>query len=375
VAGQIIVLADDLSGAAELAGVACTLGHAAEVQRQYEPASKAEVIAIDSDSRNLTGPLAAQRVQKLAQQISASQPAWIFKKVDSVLRGHPRAEIEALLAATQHSRAILIPANPSRGRIIDGGRYLIDGIPLDQTPLARDSDYPRRSASVLTLLGEGRLPIHHLKPDGPSLRAGIAVPDVRDMHDLQRRAAEVDANTLAAGAADFFTAILERRLGVRPRPDATIGPLASTPALLVCGSRVSWPQRERECRTMGASIATLADDEQAIARFRGGRVMLLGIGGAVAPGAQGSALLRELADRVAYVLEQMSVATLLVEGGATAEAVAERMGWSLFSACAPGPAGVGILQPITDTPAPRVLMKPGSYPWPNEIWVQLRQAR
>src|SRR5262245_26524103 len=122
----IIILADDLSGAAELAGIAFSHGYTAEVQRQFDPASDAEVIAVDTDSRSLPAVAAADRVRRTAQAIIAARPAWIFKKVDSLLRGNVRVEVEALLTAADYSRALLIPANPSRGRTIEAGDLCID---------------------------------------------------------------------------------------------------------------------------------------------------------------------------------------------------------------------------------------------------------
>ena len=57
---KIIVLADDLSGAAELAGIAFAHGLSAEVQREFAPATEIQVIAIDTDSRHLSPPTAAR---------------------------------------------------------------------------------------------------------------------------------------------------------------------------------------------------------------------------------------------------------------------------------------------------------------------------
>ena len=96
----IVVIADDLSGAAELAGIAFARGLTAEVQTRFEPASEAQVIAVDTDSRGLSAEAATVRVRTIAEQVVRAQPALIFKKVDSVLRGQPRAEIDAILAAT-----------------------------------------------------------------------------------------------------------------------------------------------------------------------------------------------------------------------------------------------------------------------------------
>src|SRR5262245_36399078 len=115
---SIIVLADDLSGAAELAGIAFAHGFSAEVRRvgyayldrRVGPAiadragPPSDFIAIDTDSRHLPPAVAAERVNQITEQILTTQPAWLFKKVDSVLRGNVRAEIEAVLAATAQSR-------------------------------------------------------------------------------------------------------------------------------------------------------------------------------------------------------------------------------------------------------------------------------
>jgi uncharacterized protein YgbK (DUF1537 family) len=142
---QIIVIADDLSGAAELAGIAFAGGLSAEVQRRFDPSSDAQVIAVDTDSRSLSSVDAAQRASEVAEQVAAASPAWVFKKVDSVLRGNVRAEIEAILSATGQARAVLVPANPTRGRTIVGGRYFVNGVPLDQTAFANDPEHPRQS--------------------------------------------------------------------------------------------------------------------------------------------------------------------------------------------------------------------------------------
>src|SRR5262245_23802246 len=118
--GKIIVLADDLSGAAEVAGIAFGWGLSAEVQRQFDAEAAVDVVAVDCDSRSLSEPAAVERVHRIAAEVVASRPEWIFKKVDSVLRGHVRAEIEAILSVTRQAQAVLAPANPSRGRIIAG---------------------------------------------------------------------------------------------------------------------------------------------------------------------------------------------------------------------------------------------------------------
>ena len=50
---MILVVADDLSGAAELAGIAFAHGLTAEVQTELQPRTDAQVICLDTDTRRL----------------------------------------------------------------------------------------------------------------------------------------------------------------------------------------------------------------------------------------------------------------------------------------------------------------------------------
>ena len=67
--GPIAVIADDLTGAAEIGGVAVRYGLAAEVQTAWTAASEIGVIVIDADTRSLPPQEAAQNAGKLAEQI------------------------------------------------------------------------------------------------------------------------------------------------------------------------------------------------------------------------------------------------------------------------------------------------------------------
>src|SRR5262249_50022835 len=147
----------------------------------------------------------------------------VYKKCDSVLRGHVAAECLAVTRATGKQRVLLIPANPSRQRIIRGGDYFVDGVPLAQTAFARDPDHPRKSSRVSELVGPA---------------PGIEIPDVVSIEDLSRRAATIDKNILPAGGVDFFNALLTTKL--RPTHSSSAGASDSCriqgPSLFVCGS-------------------------------------------------------------------------------------------------------------------------------------------
>ena len=121
------------SGAAELAGAALRYGLTAEVTTQPGEPCAADVCCLDADTRRLPIDEAAAKTSQFAAALLAARPKLIFKKTDSLLRGHVAAEIDAILRQTGQPRALLCPANPGRGRIVRAGRYYVEDVPLDQT--------------------------------------------------------------------------------------------------------------------------------------------------------------------------------------------------------------------------------------------------
>lgn len=377
----MVVIADDLSGAAEVAGIAFAQRMSAEVQRGFDSQSAAEVLVVDTDSRGLTELEAGERVQEVTRQIIAAGPCRLFKKVDSLLRGWPRAELESLLRVARLPRAVLIPANPSRERIIERGQYLVRCLPLDQTQFARDPEHPRLSADVRTLLGNGVTPLFQIGVEEALPATGIIVPDTMTLEHLDCRAGQLDGQTLPAGAADFFAAWLKHYAKAQPRSDAERQPLTITlPALFVCGSRLAIRERAAEAAARGAPVLFLMPDamescaNQAATILNQNRSLLLAISDEPS-----SLLPRELTVRlaaaVAGVLARVRVATLLVEGGATAAAVIHQLGWRRLAVAAEAPPGIGVLSPLNAAGEFQLIIKPGSYPWPADVWPPSREAK
>ena len=348
---MIAVLADDLSGAAELAGVALRHGLTAQVQTDFQ-ATGADVICLDTDSRMLSANDAAARVAGQARKVIAAGPAWLFKKCDSVLRGPVLAEARAVAAAAGFARLLVLPTNPSRGRVIRDGHYFVGEQTLHETAFARDPLHPRATSRVADLLG-GSLD-------------GISVPDVQTDAEMRRYAETLKPDTLPVGAADFFRALLEARVPRRPGRAKTAAGVG--PTLVVCGSAAAWAQRRAEADAHAIPAFPLPHELTAIARTlpAAGRT-LLGIGdGPVTQGQSPEALAARLADTVAALVRTVPVGRLLLEGGATAASVLRTLGWNRLEAvpCAGDVAG---LQPAGPA-APQVFIKPGSYAWPESLW-------
>ena len=97
---MILVIADDFSGAAEMAGMAFRHGMRAGVSTQRAHRMREGLLAMDTRTRMASSSRACQAIYTLFQGIDLDCVPWMFKKVDSVLRGHVRLEIENILSLT-----------------------------------------------------------------------------------------------------------------------------------------------------------------------------------------------------------------------------------------------------------------------------------
>src|ERR1035437_9740514 len=113
---MIGVIADDLTGAAELGAIGLRHGLRAEIIRSGKPGGSADLVCVDTDSRACAPAEAAKRAATAAKLLRAAGAKWIYKKVDSVLRGPVTAQVEAVLKQLNLGRALLLPANPALGR-------------------------------------------------------------------------------------------------------------------------------------------------------------------------------------------------------------------------------------------------------------------
>ncbi len=379
---MIVVIADDLSGAAELAGVARGCGLSAEVQLDFDPSCGADLVAVDTDSRSLPPAQAADRVRAVVSAVSAARPEWIYKKTDSVLRGNLLAEIAVIAEVAGKSRSLLVPANPGKCRVIRQGHYGVDGLPINRTAFADDPEYPATTSRVDELLtrqgGEVTL-LDRLEPLGDH---GIFVPDAWEPGHLTERARSLESDTLPAGAAEFFEAILKRH-PVRPCEPADDPEARSALKLFVCGSQAAWAgSRRRECARHAVPIIPMPrrlfeDDftdsevgqwaDETVAAFGISSRVMLAIGGEKVAGIDPARYAGRLAEVVGRVVKLATIGRMYLEGGATAAAVMRHLRWDRLRVLEPVAFGLASLE-VTGKPAPILTIKPGSYPWPDAVW-------
>ncbi|MGH7993978.1 MAG: four-carbon acid sugar kinase family protein, partial [Limisphaerales bacterium] len=234
---MIGVIADDLTGAAEIGAVGLRHGLSAEIIQRGKPSGRAEVVCVDTDSRSCNPGEAGKRAAAAARLLCEAGAQWIYKKVDSVLRGQVTAEIEAAMKQLQLNRALLLPANPSLGRVIRDGQYVVRGKLIHRTEFAHDPEYPRRTSQVLRLL---KLPekflIRMSNGDHTLSDNTIVVGEAATPEDVQDWAAYRKAGMLPAGGSEFFGALLDTEHFPARAGNGLLPEPAPGRELFVCGT-------------------------------------------------------------------------------------------------------------------------------------------
>lgn len=175
------ILADDLTGAAEVAAFVGNASHPARVTWTEGDAAVGDPsrrsLVIDTETRNLPPDRACERLDAALDRLGAhGTDGLVYKKIDSTLRGPVRAEIALLarrLAAgradtqcdaarstmarpvTRRAPIIAAPAYPRMGRTTRGGIQRLDDVPVAEGPAAVDPVAAAQESDVRRLMPEG----------------------------------------------------------------------------------------------------------------------------------------------------------------------------------------------------------------------------
>ena len=124
---RLAVIADDLTGALDASAPFAMRGFVTVVALSPATLSKAlsggaDVIGVSTDSREIAPEAARAAVAGVVAQLPSGMA--IFKKVDSRLKGNIGAELDAI----PHGRALVVPAIPAFGRVVQNGQLTGFGI-------------------------------------------------------------------------------------------------------------------------------------------------------------------------------------------------------------------------------------------------------
>lgn len=363
---MIVVIADDFTGAAELGGIGLRYRLTTEISTTVNAATGADLLVIAADTRSMGQAAAMEEMKKITRQIKALQPEWIFKKVDSVLRGHVVPEIGVQLDVLQWPLALVVPANPALGRTITDGRYFFNGLPVHQSSFAGDPEFPIGSSDIRDMV---KAPVAVERVTDALPAAGIVVGEVRDTGDLLAWAGRIGPGMLLAGASGFFTAILDSK-GASGRFSA-VPHAAGGKTLLVSGTTFENSRTAiRRVLESGGPVSYMPDGSSdrwveeiiLLLRDRGKAIVAVDTGGA-----RSALELRTVTAKVVQqVLQQVKIGELIIEGGSTAYAILQQAGLHTFfpeEELAPGV----IRMRAPEAPGLYITVKPGSYHWPESI--------
>lgn len=316
---SLLVIADDLTGAADCAAAgaadgfsATVLLHSREIEKLDIDRIETDILSIDADTRCLAADQAAETTGELVRLCEAGgllgHGRLIFKKLDSTLRGNVAAELAAMLQAIrdfahegERASIILAPAFPAQGRTTVGGRQMVRGNPLEDSDIwksearAPQSDIPALLAEagltfclidlamVRSGLGELRRAI-----ETDARKADVLLFDAESDEDLRaiaKASMSINGRAIWAGSAGLASQI-PHAAGMSGSSNALTMNFTPGPALFVVGSAASISQEQArvlaampEIAVIGVTPGTFLNADAASARIidalRSGRDVLV----------------------------------------------------------------------------------------------------
>ncbi|MGQ4879958.1 four-carbon acid sugar kinase family protein [Billgrantia sp. LNSP4103-1] len=385
---EVVIVADDLSGALDAAAPFAQHGMATRVAVTLEGLDAAlstsrripQVVAVNTGSRHLDRAGAARRAAQAAERLLEHRPKLLIKKIDSTLRGQVVDESVALRRLGEPRRLLVCPAVPSQGRLVRGAEVWVDGEPLSATAYARDALSPALAGPLDSAFEAEGIALERYDPDAcrhgaaPLLPTTDCVADASDDAALARMAdqlLEAAREWLPVCAAGLTRALAHRLAAAQDRA-ATPRPLSlpePSRLLLAVGSRAPRARRQLErLREAFPDIPWLPvfgtghdDAEQRM------RVIVPGVSAGETPSAE--AVAAGMAAAVAAAGGEAHDTLLFLSGGDIALAVLERLHADFIDLKGEWVSGVPLGNVNGDARRP-VMTKAGGF-GPEELLVRL----
>jgi uncharacterized protein YgbK (DUF1537 family) len=366
---KVVVLADDLTSAAECAGQLAATGCRPVVRFDVTAADTGSADCVDLDSRALPEAEAVARTVQAHRAWVGSAEAVLYKTMDSSLRGNWAAELAAVLRERGGTTAVVAPAFPAYDRLTRDGVQFCEGVPAHLGPAGTDPRTPITQSSVVTALRATGLPTHHLRPDDDlpaRLREiaasgiGAVVVDAETDADLDRIAAAVPnpADVVWCGSPGLSGALFARHTGEHAPSEV---PDAVRPVLIAVGSLHPVTRRQLE-RLDGDTV--WADS--------GSPDRLLGLlatrpyAAVATPSQADDAQLSHLTRLVVAASKVQPRLGLVLTGGDTARSVSEALGATGIEVT--GTVAPGVPQGVLVGPHPHpVISKAGGFGDPDML--------
>lgn len=392
---QFGIVADDLTGACDTALEFFNNGYSAVVRfSDRGAAASAEVISVNTDSRQQSAEKAYTRTRIAIQQLQATGTRTIYKKIDSALRGNIGIELQALYDTGRVEAIVMAPALPIVGRTVKQGIVKVNGQPLASSAIGRE--YQRLTSNAAEIIAETtHLPVSNIALElvraeksrfAHSLKTAVAqgarvlIVDALDDADLNTIAALLAEHPhwCGAGSAGLAGAIARQFPFSRITPPEGIFGTSALPVLGVIGSQhptariqLDWLERQRQAqivrfKTNGKQQMTRVKQEVQEKLCRGQSVVLTGELGDECNVRRAQAMARDMGEIVAGI--ESRFAGLVLCGGDTAQGVLSALGAQTAHIIARVEPGMPLLV-LNDGRYPnmRVVTKAGSFGNPASL--------
>lgn len=374
---MIVVIADDITGAAEMGGIALRYGLKSIVANDVITNANAHVLIIYTNTRSLKKQDAVETMANLTKKAKELNPSLFYKKTDSVLRGHILAEMKGQMQELNFSKGLLVPVNPSLDRIISDGKYFVNGEPIHQTSFASDPEFPIKSSDVLEMLGNAKTSAKVVTPNESLLGNGISIGEAKTNEDVSEWAGKVDEKTLAAGGASFFNALLSLNHFLKNEKKKAVE--LSSPLLLVSGT--TFQKNVQRIKGYSHLVSYMPENifnnqqvhdsdfehwqDDILNKLSKHNKAIIAIDNSTNQKSDPNLLRDKKAIIAERILNKIKIREVLIEGGSTAYSIIQKIGWQSFIPTEELQQGIVRMQ-VEGVNDLHLTIKPGSYELPTE---------
>jgi D-threonate/D-erythronate kinase len=154
---KVLIMADDFTGALDTGVQFSNYGVNTVVTSDLEfefseTTDQIEVLVFNTETRYLNKCEAYEVIKKIALKAKEENIQYIFKKVDSALRGNVAYELRALSDVFEDVSIPFIPAYPEQNRYSCEGILLIDSLPVSESVFGQDPYEPVTESHIPSLL-------------------------------------------------------------------------------------------------------------------------------------------------------------------------------------------------------------------------------
>lgn len=247
---KILLIADDYTGANDTGIKIAERGYEVEISLKTDEVIDSDICVIDTESRNISGDEARKIINKTLKSINnLDDYLFIYKKVDSTLRGNIKEECDEIIEYYKPEIIIFDPAYPVLGRKVIDGIHYVNDVRLKETEFAHDPEKPITEDDIRKIFDTTSY--HHNLEDvrnGLVIKDGINTFDTElesDLSEIAKKCLDLDRKILYIGSAGLCDAIFDELI-------------IKHPALAIVGS----VSKENEtavdyCSKMGVKVLSL----------------------------------------------------------------------------------------------------------------------